>query len=55
MHDQLREGDQANMSVVFVYLNLLQETQEMVSALRKYLRAYAKLRDSNYRSRHRAD
>lgn len=53
MHDQLREGDQANMSVVFVYLNLLQETQEMVSTLRKYLRAYAKLRDSNYRSRPR--
>lgn len=31
------------MSVLYVYLNLLQESREMVSSLRKYLRAYAKL------------
>lgn len=48
---QLREGDPSSMTVVYVYLNLLQETQEMVSGLRKYLRAYAKLQDSDFNSR----
>ena len=43
LHHQLREGPTETMTVLYVYLNLLQETQEMVSALRKYLRAYAKL------------
>jgi len=47
---QLREGDPSSMTVVYVYLNLLQETQEMVSGLRKYLRAYAKLQDSDFNS-----
>lgn len=51
LHDQLREGDTASMTVVYVYLNMLQETQEMVSSVRKYLRAIAKLRDSDFRSR----
>jgi len=45
---QLREGKPSSMTVVYVYLNLLQETQEMVSGIRKYLRAYAKLLDSNF-------
>lgn len=49
---QLREGDPATMTVVYVYLNMLQETQEMVSGLRKYLRAYAKLQDSDFSSRY---
>lgn len=31
------------MTVLYVYINVLQETQEMVSAIRKHLRAYAKL------------
>lgn len=48
---QLREGDPSSMTVVYVYLNLLQETQEMVSGIRKYLRAYAKLFDSDFSSR----
>lgn len=51
LHEQLREGDPASMTVLYVYINMLQETQEMVSSLRKYLRAYAKLRDSDFRSR----
>ncbi|MDE6458293.1 MAG: inorganic phosphate transporter [Muribaculum sp.] len=51
LHDQLREGDAASMTVVYVYLNMLQETQEMVSSIRKYLRAIAKLRDSDFSSR----
>ncbi len=48
---QLREGDPSSMTVVYVYLNLLQETQEMVANIRKYLRAYAKLQDSDFSSR----
>ncbi len=47
---QLREGDPATMAVLYVYLNMLQETQEMVSSLRKFLRAYAKLLDSDFSS-----
>jgi len=50
-HDQLRDGDTSAMAVLYVYVNMLQETQEMVSSLRKYLRAFAKLRDSEFRSR----
>ncbi len=52
---QLREGDPSSMTVVYVYLNLLQETQELVSNLRKYLRAYAKLQDSDFSSRGKAE
>ena len=35
----LREGNADAMSVCYVYLNLLQESQEMVSSLRKLLKA----------------
>ncbi len=51
LHDQLREGDPGSMTVLYVYINMLQETQEMVSGIRKYIRAYAKLRDTGFRSR----
>lgn len=51
LHEQLREGNTSSMTVVYVYLNLLQETQELVSGIRKYLRAYAKLCNSDYTSR----
>lgn len=51
LYNQLREGNPSSMTVVYVYLNLLQETQEMVSGIRKYLRAYAKLLDSSFSSR----
>jgi len=51
LYTQLREGDPTSMTVFYVYLNMLQETQEMVSGLRKYLRAYAKLQDSGFSSR----
>lgn len=50
-HDHLRDGDTSALSVLYVYVNMLQETQEMVSSIRKYLRAFAKLRDSEFRSR----
>ena len=41
------------MTVLYVYINILQESREMVSTLRKYLRAYAKLRDSEFSGRAR--
>ena len=39
----LQNGDTANMTVAYVYLNLLQESQELVTSLRKMLRAAGKL------------
>ncbi len=51
LYDQIREGDSSAMTVLYVYLNMLQETREMVSNIRKYLRAYAKLRDSEFSGR----
>lgn len=51
IQDHLREGDTDSMTVLYVYVNILQETQEMVSSVRKYLRAFAKLRDSEFRTR----
>lgn len=51
VQDHMRNGDVESMTVLYVYVNMLQETQEMVSSIRKYLRAFAKLRDSEFRSR----
>lgn len=39
----LREGDAANLTVAYVYLNVLQESREIISSLRKLLRASGKL------------
>lgn len=50
VHDQLREGDASSVAVLYVYVNMLQETREMVSSIKKYLRAFAKLLDSNFRT-----
>ena len=43
LHKPLSEGDSRSMTVIYVYLNMLQETREMISTLRKLIRAYAKL------------
>ncbi len=43
VYADLRNGSAEVMTVSYVYLNLLQESQEMVSALRKQLRASLKL------------
>ncbi len=51
LYRSLHESDSATMGVLYVYLNLLQETQEMVSSLRKYLRAYAKMCDNTFSGR----
>lgn len=51
LYDHLRDGDPASLTVLYVYLNTLQETQEMVSSLRKYLRAFAKMIDNDFSGR----
>jgi len=52
VYEHLRAGDAANLTVMYVYLNMLQESQEIVSSLRKLLRASGKLNlaHSSYRS-----
>ncbi|MCM1318140.1 MAG: inorganic phosphate transporter [Bacteroides sp.] len=52
VYDLLQNGDTADMTVAYVYLNLLQESQELVTSLRKMLRAIGKLNlePSHYRS-----
>ncbi len=50
-HSSLHETDPSLLSVMYVYINLLQETREMVSGVRKYLRAYGKLQDSCFTAR----
>ncbi|MDE5635229.1 MAG: hypothetical protein K2I52_02840, partial [Muribaculaceae bacterium] len=50
-HSSLQEIDPSLLSVMYVYINLLQETREMVSGVRKYLRAYGKLQDSGFTAR----
>lgn len=53
LYDHLHNGDTSSMTVMYVYLNMLQETQELVAGLRKYLRAYAKLLNTGYRTKRR--
>ncbi len=52
VYDLLQRGDTENMTVAYVYLNVLQESQEFVTSLRKMLRASGKLNlaPSSYRS-----
>ena len=52
IYEQLQKGDTDNMAVTYVYLNMLQESQEFVTSLRKMLRASGKLNlaPSTYRS-----
>ena len=51
LFDQLHDGNPTTMTVLYVYINILQETRELTSSLRKYLRAFAKLHDSEIRLR----
>ena len=39
LYEQIRTGDASSLGVMYVYLNILQETNEMVSTIRKYIRA----------------
>lgn len=45
IYDTIQIGDPKLLSVSYVYMNLLQESQEIISALRKLLRASIKLRE----------
>lgn len=47
VYGHIRNGASYNLTVIYVYLNLLQESQEMVSSLRKLLRAAAKLNNGS--------
>ncbi|MDE6126674.1 MAG: inorganic phosphate transporter [Muribaculaceae bacterium] len=51
-YDYLQTGNRDDMTVVYVYLNTLQESQEFVTSLRKLLRASGKLNlaPAHYRS-----
>lgn len=46
IYTTIRETKSDNLSVIYVYLNLIQETQEMLSSLRKLLRATYKMKAS---------
>ena len=52
VYEMLQKGDPEKMAVTYVYLNMLQESQEFVTSLRKMLRASGKLNlaPSTYRS-----
>lgn len=41
VHDRVRDGKPSEMTVLYVYLNALYETRDLVSSLRRYLRPYA--------------
>ena len=43
VYGEIRQGAKQDMGVLYVYVNMLREMQEIVSALRKLLRADAKL------------
>ena len=43
VYDLLQNGDTSDMTVAYVYVNMLQESREMVASLRKMLRAAGKL------------
>ncbi len=51
LYEELRSGNRSDLTVMYVYFNTLQETREMLSTLRKFLRAYAKLRDTEFSGR----
>ena len=40
---QIQEDDPAQLTVIYVYLNMLQESQEMLSVLRQLLRSGRKI------------
>ena len=50
VYDELRRKDDADMSVLYVYVNMLQEQREMLSSLRKLLRADYKLMSAEAQS-----
>lgn len=51
LYTSIRDDSPSSMTVFYVYLNMLQETREMVSTIRKYIRSFAKMRDNDYSGR----
>lgn len=51
LYEQIRTGNPETMTVLYVYLNMMQETKEFVASHRKFLRAYAKLVETEYSGR----
>ena len=51
LYASIRDDNPSSMTVFYVYLNMLQETREMVSTIRKYIRSFAKMRDNDYSGR----
>lgn len=51
LYASIRDDNPSSMTVLYVYLNMLQETREMVSTIRKYIRSFAKMRDNDYSGR----
>lgn len=50
VHEDLRKNDTGEMAVLYAYLNMMQEQQELLSSLRKLLRADYKLMSVNTQS-----
>lgn len=52
VYELLQKGDASDLTVAYVYLNVLQESQEFITSLRKMLRAVGKLNlaPTSYRS-----
>lgn len=48
LYASIRDDSPSAMSVLYVYLNMLQETRELIASNRSFLRSAAKLRDNNY-------
>lgn len=51
LYASIRDDNPSSMTAFYVYLNMLQETREMVSTIRKYIRSFAKMRDNDYSGR----
>ncbi len=47
LYASIRDDNPSSMTVLYVYLNMLQETREMVSSIRKYVRSFGKMRSSD--------
>lgn len=47
VYSHVRNGNPDRLAITYVYLNMLQESQDLISSLRKLLRAAAKLSDAS--------
>ena len=47
LYAHIRNGEHDRLTITYVYLNLLRETEELISSLRKLLRASIKMQDAS--------